>query len=200
MTQSPKAAGGTGTPMMKQYLAIKREHPDAILFFRMGDFYEMFMDDAVLAADILKIALTTRDKGKKNSVPMCGIPYHAAQTYLTRLVQSGHKVAICDQVEDPSKAKGLVKREVTRIVTPGTVVEDTLLDAEEPSYLAAVHGSGNDYGLSLVEVSTGEFLVAGFEGKQGRSGLLSTLAQYSPREILIPEGWDEEDLRSVSAG
>jgi DNA mismatch repair protein MutS len=180
--------------MMKQYLAIKREHPDAILFFRMGDFYEMFMDDAVLAADILKIALTTRDKGKKNSVPMCGIPYHAAQTYLTRLVQSGHKVAICDQVEDPSKAKGLVKREVTRIVTPGTVVEDTLLDAEEPSYLAAVHGSGNDYGLSLVEVSTGEFLVAGFEGKQGRSGLLSTLAQYSPREILIPEEWEAEDL------
>jgi DNA mismatch repair protein MutS len=180
--------------MMKQYLAIKREHPDAILFFRMGDFYEMFMEDAVLAADILKIALTTRDKGKENSVPMCGIPYHAAQTYLTRLVQAGHKVAICDQVEDPSKAKGLVKREVTRIVTPGTVVEDTLLDAQEPSYLAAVHGSGSDYGLSLVEVSTGEFLVAGFEGEHGRSGLLSTLAQYTPKEILIPDGWQIADL------
>ena len=194
MKQSRKAAGGVGTPMMKQYLAIKREHPDAILFFRMGDFYEMFMDDAVLAADVLKIALTTRDKGKENSVPMCGIPYHAAQTYLTRLVQAGHKVAICDQVEDPSKAIGLVKREVTRVVTPGTVVEDTLLNAEEPSYLAAVHGSGNDYGLSLVEVSTGEFLVAGFEGEQGRSRLLSTLAQYTPREVLIPEGWQAEDL------
>jgi DNA mismatch repair protein MutS len=180
--------------MMKQYLAIKREHPDAILFFRMGDFYEMFMDDAVLAADVLKIALTTRDKGKENSVPMCGIPYHAAPAYLTRLVQAGHKVAICDQVEDPSQAKGLVKREVTRIVTPGTVVEETLLDAHEPSYLAAVNGSGSEYGLSLVEVSTGEFLVAGFEGEQGRSRLLSTLAQYTPREILVPEGWQAEDL------
>ncbi len=194
MKQSRKAAGGTGTPMMKQYLAIKREHPDAILFFRMGDFYEMFMDDAVLAADVLKIALTTRDKGKENSVPMCGIPYHAAPAYLTRLVQAGHKVAICDQVEDPSQAKGLVKREVTRIVTPGTVVEETLLDAQEPSYLAAVNGSGSEYGLSLVEVSTGEFLVAGFEGEQGRSRLLSTLAQYTPREILVPEGWQAEDL------
>jgi len=192
--QSPKVAGGTGTPMMKQYLAIKREHPGAILFFRMGDFYEMFMDDAVLAADVLKIALTTRDKGKENSVPMCGIPYHAAQTYLTRLVQAGHNVAICDQMEDPSRAKGLVKRKVTRIVTPGTVVEEALLDAEEPSYLAAVHGSGNDYGLSLVEVSTGEFLVAGFEGDEARSRLLCTLAQYTPREILIPEGWQAEDL------
>ena len=131
MKQSPKAAGGTGTPMMKQYLAIKREHPDAILFFRMGDFYEMFMDDAVLAADVLKIALTTRDKGKENSVPMCGIPYHAAQTYLTRLVQAGHNVAICDQMEDPSRAKGLVKRKVTRIVTPGTVVEEALLDVPD---------------------------------------------------------------------
>lgn len=175
--------------MMKQYLAIKREHPGAILFFRMGDFYEMFMEDAVLAARVLKIALTTRDKGKENSVPMCGIPYHAAQTYLTRLVQAGHKVAICDQVEDPSKARGLVKREVTRIVTPGTVVEDTLLEANQPSYLAAVHGDGNEYGLSLVEVSTGEFLVAGFEGVDGRSRLLSTLAQFGPREILVPEGW-----------
>ncbi|MDT8366699.1 MAG: DNA mismatch repair protein MutS [bacterium] len=194
MKQAPKTAGGTGTPMMKQYLAIKREHPDAILFFRMGDFYEMFMDDAVLAADVLKIALTARDKSKENSVPMCGIPYHAAQTYLTRLVQAGHKVAICDQMEDPSKAKGLVKREVTRVVTPGTVVEETLLDAEEPSFLAAVHSSGNDYGLALVEVSTGEFLVAGFDGEQGRSRLLSTLAQYGPREILIPESWQEEDL------
>ena len=194
MKQSPKVAGGTGTPMMKQYLAIKREHPDAILFFRMGDFYEMFMDDAVLAADVLKIALTTRDKGKENSVPMCGIPYHAAQTYLTRLVQAGHNVAICDQMEDPSRAKGLVKRKVTRIVTPGTVVEEALLDADQPSYLAAVHGSGNDYGLSLVEVSTGEFLVAGFEGDEARSRLLCTLAQYTPREILIPEGWQAEDL------
>jgi DNA mismatch repair protein MutS len=180
--------------MMKQYLSIKREHPDSILFFRMGDFYEMFMEDAVLAAEVLRIALTTRDKGKKNSVPMCGIPYHAAQSYLTKLVQAGYKVAICDQVEDPSKAKGLVKREVTRIVTPGTVVEDTLLEADQPSYLAAVHGEGHSYGLSLVDVSTGEFLAAGFSGDNGLARLQSTLAQYSPREILVPEGWQENGL------
>lgn len=194
MKQSRKIASGTGTPMMKQYLAIKREHPDAILFFRMGDFYEMFMDDAVLAADVLKIALTTRDKGKENSVPMCGIPYHAAQAYLTRLVQAGHRVAICDQVEDPSKAKGLVRREVTRVVTPGTVVEETLLSAVEPSYLATVHGSGDHYGLSLVDVSTGEFLVAGFDGSQGRSRLMSTLAQFAPKEILLPDSWQDGAL------
>ena len=133
MKQSrPKTAGGTSTPMMKQYLSIKGDHPGAILFFRMGDFYEMFMDDAVVAAQVLKIALTTRDKGKDNAVPMCGIPYHAAEGYLTKLVQAGHKVAICEQVEDPAKAKGLVRREVTRIVTPGTVVEEPLLDAAAP--------------------------------------------------------------------
>ncbi len=180
--------------MMKQYLAIKREHPDAILFFRMGDFYEMFMDDAVLASDVLKIALTSRDKGKDNAVPMCGVPYHAAQTYLTRLVQAGHKVAICEQVEDPSQARGLVRREVTRIVTPGTAVEESLLSAEEPSYLAAVHETGQGYGLALIEVSTGEFLVASFNGTGGRGGLSSTLAQYDPRELLLPEGSGIRDL------
>ncbi|UCG38052.1 MAG: DNA mismatch repair protein MutS, partial [bacterium] len=194
MKQTEKAGGATGTPMMKQYLAIKRDHPDAILFFRMGDFYEMFMDDAVVAADVLKIALTTRDKGKKNAIPMCGIPYHAAEGYLTRLVRAGHKVAICEQVEDPAKARGLVRREVTRVVTPGTAVEDSLLQGSEPSYLAAVLPSGKAYGLALVDASTGEFLVAHLDGAAPDSRLQSTLAQYDPREILLPEGADGRGL------
>ncbi|MDF1535781.1 MAG: DNA mismatch repair protein MutS [bacterium] len=195
-----KNSGGTSTPMMKQYLAIKGEHPDAILFFRMGDFYEMFLDDAVVAAQVLKIALTTRDKGKDNAVPMCGIPYHAAQGYLTKLVQAGHKVAICEQVEDPALAKGLVRREVTRIVTPGTVVEETLLDADSPSYLAAVNPVSGGYGLALVEASTGEFMVTGFEGDGAASRLATTLAQYEPREVLMPEGAGGPDALLHAAG
>jgi DNA mismatch repair protein MutS len=177
--------------MMKQYLGIKRHYPDAILFFRMGDFYEMFMDDAVVAADILKIALTTRDKGKENAVPMCGIPFHAAESYLTRLVRAGRKVAICEQVEDPARARGLVRREVTRVVTPGTAVEETLLDASEPSFLAAVSMSGSVFGIALIDVSTGEFLVSMFDGDRARSMLESTMAQYDPREVLLPEGVEE---------
>ena len=186
-----KTAGGTSTPMMKQYLSIKGEHPDAILFFRMGDFYEMFMDDAVVAAQVLKIALTTRDKGKDNAVPMCGIPYHAAEGYLTKLVQAGHKVAICEQVEDPAKAKGLVRREVTRIVTPGTVVEESLLDAAAPSYLAAVNSVSAGYGLALVEATTGQFLVTAFEGEGAGARLATTLGQFEPREVLIADEVNE---------
>jgi len=192
--QTLKTVNGVGTPMMKQYLAIKRQYPDAILFFRMGDFYEMFMDDAVIAADILKIALTTRDKGKKNAVPMCGIPYHAIENYLARMVHAGRKVAICDQVEDPARAKGLVRREVTRVVTPGTAVEENLLEASEPSFLAAISVSGDVYGVALVDVSTGEFLISLVEGDDPGSILQTTLAQYAPKEVLLPEGFDEMDF------
>ncbi len=185
--KNSQSKDGTSTPMMKQYLSIKGQHPDAILFFRMGDFYEMFMEDAVCAADVLKIALTSRDKGKDDSVPMCGIPYHAAQGYLNKLVQAGHKVAICEQVEDPRKARGLVKREVTRVVTPGTAVEETLLDATEPSYLASVVVSDEEAGLALVDVSTGEFRVLQLTGDDVLGELETVLAQFSPREILLPE-------------
>ena len=178
--------GGTSTPMMRQYLSIKGQHPDAILFFRMGDFYEMFMEDAVLAADVLKIALTSRDKGKQNAVPMCGIPFHAAEGYLNKLVQAGHKVAICEQVEDPGKAKGLVKREVVRVVTPGTAVEEALLEASEPSYLAAVLQSDAGVGLALVDVSTGDFRLTQISGDNARMEFGAALAQFSPREILLP--------------
>ena len=175
------------TPMMKQYLSIKREHPDAILFFRMGDFYEMFLEDAVLAADILKIALTSREKNKEKAVPMCGIPYHAAEGYLTRLLKAGHKVAICEQVEDPGKARGLVKREVVRIVTPGTAMEESLLDAREPSYLASIYRTKEGVGLSLVDASTGDFRAAQWTGPDAVSRLDVVMAQFAPREVLFPE-------------
>ncbi len=180
-------SGGTTTPMMRQYLSIKREHPDAILFFRMGDFYEMFLEDAVKAADILKIALTSRDKGKENSVPMCGVPYHAAESYLTKLVRAGLKVAICDQVEDPRRAKGLVKREVTRIVTPGTAVEEALLEADEPSYLASILRDQKGIGLALLDVTTGDFRAVEWSNASAERELDMALARFSPREILLPE-------------
>ncbi|RKY23583.1 MAG: DNA mismatch repair protein MutS, partial [Planctomycetota bacterium] len=125
------------TPVMEQYKRIKREHADAVLFFRMGDFYEMFFDDAKLAAKVLGIALTSRSKGP-GAVPMAGVPHHAVEGYLQKMIRAGYRVAICDQLEDPSQARGIVERGVTRIVTPGTLTEDALLESKRPNYLAAV--------------------------------------------------------------
>ena len=133
------------TPMMQQYLEIKTQYPDALLLYRMGDFYELFMEDAVVAAQILEIALTSRDRQAENPVPMCGVPYHAAEGYIAKLVTANHKVAICEQVEDPKKAKGLVRREVTRVITPGLILDTHNLSAKQPNYLAAV-------ALSLIHI------------------------------------------------
>ena len=118
------------TPMMQQYIRIKREYGDAILFFRLGDFYEMFGEDAEIASPILQIALTTRDRNKENAMPLCGVPYHAAEAYIARLIRAGYTVAVCDQVEDPKKARGIVQREVTRVVTPGTIIDSNLLEGK----------------------------------------------------------------------
>ncbi len=126
------------TPMMRQFNAIKREHPDKLLFYRMGDFYEMFGDDAIVGAEILQIALTSRDKKKKNSLPMCGVPYKAYEQYLNKLTAAGYKVAICEQLEDPAKAKGLVTRDVVRVVTPGTTVSPQLIDPDRNHYLLSI--------------------------------------------------------------
>ena len=126
------------TPGMKQYIEIKEKYPDCILFYRMGDFYEMFFEDALTAAPVLEITLTSRNKGKEDSVPLCGFPYHAASTYITKLVEKGFKVAICEQVEDPKKAKGIVKREVVRVITPGLVLDDENLAAGENNYLSGI--------------------------------------------------------------
>src|SRR6516162_2481101 len=140
------------TPMMQQYRDAKERHPGMLLLFRMGDFYELFEEDAQTAAGILGLTLTSRDK----TVPMAGFPHHALEGQLRKLLQSGHRVAICDQVEDPALAKGLVRREVTRVVTPGTLTEDDLLDPRQPNHLLALAHRGNVIGLAWVELSTGE--------------------------------------------
>src|SRR5215510_16305387 len=144
------------TPLMRQYAAVKKEHPTALLFFRLGDFYELFFDDAVVAAKELQITLTSRNKEKGVAIPMCGVPYHAADGYISKLIHKGFKVAICDQVEDPRIAKKLVRREVTRVVTPGTAADSTL-SSEENNFLAAVAQVDNAVGFAALDVSTGEF-------------------------------------------
>ena len=151
------------TPMMQQYLQIKERYRDAILFFRLGDFYEMFFEDAQTAAKILDIALTSRNKTDDGSVPLCGVPYHSAEPYIQKLLEAGHKVAVCEQVEDPATAKGVVKREVVRVITPGTVTAAEALDARENNFLAAVCKNGEAFGLALTDITTGEFrCTAGF--------------------------------------
>ncbi|MGD9849386.1 MAG: DNA mismatch repair protein MutS [Desulfuromonas sp.] len=174
------------TPMMRQYLEIKSQYPDAILFFRLGDFYEMFLDDAVTAAKVLDIALTSRNKGAEEQIPLCGIPYHSAQPYLSRLVAAGHKVAICEQVEDPRMAKGIVRREVVRLVTPGTVLEPELLSADRNSYLLAISCSARQrYGLASLDLSTGQFRVT---SAQHPEEVRRELLAIEARELLVAEG------------
>src|ERR1700678_3563076 len=144
------------TPLMRQYAAIKKEHPSALLFFRLGDFYELFFDDAILASRELQITLTSRNKEKGVAVPMCGVPYHAAEGYISKLIRRGFKVAVCEQVEDPRLAKKLVRREVTRVVTPGTAA-DSSLNAEENNFLAAVAAVGDRVGCVSLLLSSWEF-------------------------------------------
>ncbi len=172
------------TPMMRQYRALKDQHPHAILLFRLGDFFEAFFEDAAVVARELQLTLTSRPVAKGRRIPMCGIPHHALHTYLRRLIDRGHRVAICDQVEDPHPAKPLVRREVVRIVTPGTVVEDDLLSARENNFLAAVASSGEEWGAAFADLSTGEFFAT-----QGAAPdhLRATLALWHPRELLAPD-------------
>jgi len=170
--------------MMRQYHAIKRENPDSILLFRMGDFYETFGDDAKVVAHELDIALTARDKNSDNPIPLAGVPYHALDNYLSKLIKKGHRVAICEQLEDPKGAKGLVRRGVTRIVSPGTVVEGSMLGASN-NFLASINETDDGLGLAIMDISTGEFSTAQF---RDREALESEMARYSPSEIIIPEG------------
>src|SRR5437660_5182109 len=154
----------SATPAMRQYLDAKQQHRDAIMFFRMGDFYEMFYEDALVASRALELTLTSRSKDAAGGgIPMCGVPFHAVDGYVARLVKKGFRVAICDQVEDPRKAKGLVKREVIRVVSPGTLTDATVLDAREPVFLMAVAPMpGAQFGVALLDLSTGEFTAAEF--------------------------------------
>jgi len=176
------------TPLMKQYREIKRQHLDAILLFRMGDFYEMFDQDAVTASKVLEITLTARNKSKGIETPLCGFPYHAVEGYIAKLIRRGFKVAVCEQVEDPKLAKGIVKREVIRVVTPGTVLDSGLLDAKDNNYLAALYPAKDGFGLSFLDISTGEFLVAEVSGRENLAELDTLLARFTPREIVLPRG------------
>ena len=151
------------TPMMQKYLETKEEYKDCILFYRLGDFYEMFFDDAITASKELEITLTGKSCGLEERAPMCGVPFHAAEGYINRLVERGYKVAICEQVEDPKEAKGLVKREVTRVVTPGTNSFTTALDETKNNYLMGIVSTENSFGLSVVDVTTGEFYLTELE-------------------------------------
>ena len=174
------------TPAMRQYLEAKRQYRDAIVFFRMGDFYEMFYEDALVAARALELTLTSRSKDAGgNGIPMCGIPYHAADGYLAKLVRKGFRVAICEQVEDPKKAKGLVKREVVRVVSPGTLTDATYLEAREPAYLMSIVPLVDLIGVALIDVSTGEFTAAEYRGADGLQALTDEIAVLRPREIVV---------------
>ena len=176
------------TPRMTQYLAIKEEHPDSLLFYRMGDFYELFFDDAVAAARTLDITLTKRGKHLGKDIPMCGVPVHSHETYLNRLIKKGFKVAVCEQTEDPAEArkrgaKAVVERQVMRMVTPGTLTEDALLDARRNNFLAAAAEAGGGLGLAWIDMSTGVFLTQSFAA----GDLDAVLARVSPGELLVSD-------------
>ncbi|MBQ3462367.1 MAG: DNA mismatch repair protein MutS [Clostridia bacterium] len=168
--------------MMQQYLNTKEEYPDCILFYRLGDFYEMFFDDAIKASKELEITLTGKDCGLSERAPMCGVPFHSASVYIAKLIERGYKVAICEQVEDPKLAKGIVKREVIRVVTPGTVVDEELLDEKTNNYLAIIYGNKGTYGFAVSDISTGDIYTTQFTGDDDA---LSEIARYEPKEILI---------------
>jgi DNA mismatch repair protein MutS len=184
------------SPLMRQYREIKRGYPDAVLLFRVGDFYEMFYADALLASKLLSIALTSRDKSSTNPIPLCGVPFHAAQGYIAKLLKAGQTVALCEQVEDPKFAKGLVRREVVRLYTPGTLIDTEFLSPGESHFLAAVAfseatvlsaKSQSVIGLACLDVSTGEFWMTEFQGPQAEIQLMDELARVEPREVLYPE-------------
>src|SRR2546426_6266781 len=174
------------TPMMAQYHHVKKEFPQALVFFRLGDFYELFFDDAVVASRELEITLTSRNKEKGLSVPMCGVPYHAADSYIAKLIRKGYKVAICDQVENPKMAKKLVRREVTRVVTPGTVADGNLLDPQENNFLSSIYQESSGVGLALIDLSTGDFRTTEFLGPLCQELLQTELERSQPKEIIHP--------------
>jgi DNA mismatch repair protein MutS len=189
----------TSTPLMRQYAAIKKEHPNALLFFRLGDFYELFFDDAVVAARELQITLTSRNKEKGIAVPMCGVPYHAAEGYIAKLIRKGFKVAICEQVEDPRVAKKLVRREVTRVVTPGTSA-DSSLSSEENNFLGALAVVGDRAGFAALDLSTGEFRATEFQGADAARRIQEELSQLRPKELLYASAAPLFEGSTASAG
>ena len=173
--------------MMRQYLEIKEANEDSILFFRVGDFYEMFFDDAKAVSEELDLVLTGKDCGLEERAPMCGVPYHSCDAYIARLVANGHKVAICEQTENPATAKGIVKREVVRIITPGTVIEDSMLEEGKNNYLAAVAIVDKSVGICFTDASTGECYVSQLPDEAIEQNIIEELSRFRPRELLFDE-------------
>jgi DNA mismatch repair protein MutS len=188
------------TPLMRQYSAIKTRHPNALLLFRLGDFYELFFEDAVVASRELQITLTSRNKEKGEAIPMCGVPYHAAEGYIAKLIRKGFRVAICDQMEDARQAKTIVKREVTRVVTPGTSIDSQVLEPRANNYLAAVAERQGVVGLAYADLSTGDFRATEFSGVEAHLRLDEELARLVPSELLRSSGISEFGARSPSPG
>ncbi|MCX7698559.1 MAG: DNA mismatch repair protein MutS [Candidatus Goldbacteria bacterium] len=184
------------TPMMRQYMDIKKKYPDTILFFRLGDFYEMFNEDAKIASRILQIALTSRaaGEGRQLKMPMCGVPFHAANSYIMKLINAGYKVAICEQMEDPQTAKGLVKREIVRIITPGTIIEEDNLNKKVNNYLLSFYIGEKSIGISYIDISTGEFITRELHSIDNFDKLVDVIININPTEILLPESYKENKV------
>ena len=185
------------TPMMEQYFEIKKQYKDHILFYRLGDFYEMFFDDAIVASRELELTLTGRDCGEAERAPMCGVPFHSSEGYIGKLIEKGYKVAICEQTEDPSQAKGLVRREVIRVVTPGTLIETDLLESGQNNYVASIYIGGDGYGICFADISTAQVYATSGVGYAAESQLINELGAYMPREIILNVSVDNvEQLHS----
>ncbi|MBQ1246074.1 MAG: DNA mismatch repair protein MutS [Clostridia bacterium] len=176
------------TPMMQQYFEVKNQYPDVLLFYRLGDFYEMFFDDAITASRALELTLTGRDCGEAERAPMCGVPFHSADSYIGRLIEKGFKVAICEQMEDPAQAKGLVRRDVVRVITPGTVIESTLLPEQKNNYLCSLYVGSNEFGLCFADISTATVFATVLDGADAEDRLLAELGTYAPREVIANLG------------
>ena len=174
------------TPMLRQYLDLKKQYPGTLLLFRLGDFYELFNEDAIIGSKALEITLTARQKNSPNPIPMCGVPHHAAGNYISKLIRKGFRVAICEQTEEATPGKKLVKREVVRIITPGTAIDEQLLEKKEPVYLASLSGAGESFGVAYLELSTGDFFTTQFGGRDAWSSAISDIEGFSPRELLYP--------------
>lgn len=185
------------SPMMEQYTDIKNKHRDHILFFRLGDFYEMFYDDALLASKELELTLTGRDCGQEERAPMCGIPYHSAEAYIARLIKKGYKVAICEQTEDPALAKGLVSREVIRVITPGTIVETSMLDEGSNNFIASIFCDSKGFGCCFTDISTGEIKATEYRGRDAQQHLINELGRFSPSEVIFNQSF--LDYKQVTA-
>ena len=183
------------SPMMKQYFQIKEANKDCILFYRLGDFYEMFYEDAKIASRELELTLTGRDCGQEERAPMCGVPFHSCEGYIARLVAKGYKVAICEQTEDPKTAKGLVKRDIIRVITPGTVMEQSMLEEGRNNYICCMYSEAKKIGLCFCDISTGELYVTEISGKDAVNTLTNQLSSYLPREILL--GGDVINIKSL---